>query len=125
LVFVDMDHLKKINDHFGHSMGDQALNLLGKTLQNCTRSDDLIARIGGDEFVIALIKTDEQQARKIMERINSILLEEGKNFHHQLELSISYGIHTIHKKDADDLEKIIQIADSRMYNNKAKKRENK
>lgn len=124
LVFIDMDNLKKINDHFGHNMGDNALNTLGETLLSCTRSEDLIARIGGDEFVIALIKIDKKNAQKIMERINWILSEKGRELHEQLELSISYGINTITNKDSDDLEKIIQIADSRMYDYKTKKKEN-
>ncbi len=123
LVFVDMDNLKKINDHLGHSMGDKALNLLGETLLSCTRSEDLIARIGGDEFVIALIRIDQQQAQKIMERINSMLQKKGKTLHQELELSISYGINSISEKNADDLEKIIQIADSRMYDYKLKKKD--
>ena len=125
LVFVDMDNLKKINDLYGHNTGDKALNILGETLLSCTRTEDLIARIGGDEFVIALIKIQVEQAEKIMERINSILLEKGKSLHTQLELSISYGIYSINEKDAEDLEKIIHIADSRMYNYKAKKKEKK
>lgn len=125
LVFVDMDNLKKINDQYGHNTGDKALNILGETLLSCTRSEDLIARIGGDEFVIALIKIQMEQATKIMDRINSILLEKGKFLNEELELSISYGINTIHEKDAGDLEKIIQIADSRMYEYKENKKENK
>lgn len=123
LVFVDMDDLKKINDLYGHNMGDKALNLLGETLLSCTRTEDLIARIGGDEFVIALIKINEEQANKIMERINTILHEKGIKLHQSLNLSISYGINPITENDAEDLEKIIQIADSRMYDSKTKKKE--
>ena len=122
LVFVDMDNLKKINDQYGHNMGDKALNLLGETLLSCTRSEDLISRIGGDEFVIALIKTDAQTSEKIMERINSILQEKGQTLQKGLELSISYGITTLEEKSIDDLEKIIHIADSRMYEYKSKKK---
>gem|GEM_PF-1195876 len=121
LVFVDMDHLKKINDHYGHNLGDKALNLLGETLLMCTRSEDLISRIGGDEFVIALIKADEAKAEKILQRIQSILNEKGKIIHEDLTLSISYGITLINDNHNDDLEKMIQIADSKMYEQKKRK----
>jgi len=124
LVFVDMDQLKKINDHYGHNVGDKALNLLGETLLMCTRSKDLISRIGGDEFVIALIKTDEKIAKKILQRIQTILYENGKTIHQELALSISYGITLINDKNEEDLEKMIQIADSRMYEQKARKKTN-
>jgi len=122
LVFVDMDNLKRINDNFGHNKGDRALNLLGETLMSCTRSQDLISRIGGDEFIIALIQTDTETSEKIMQRINMILQKKGKALHEELELSISYGITTIEDKNDEDLEKLIHIADSKMYRHKSKKK---
>jgi len=95
---LDLDGFKRVNDKYGHEAGDRTLELLAKILFRCIEPSDMVGRYGGDEFVIALIRIDEKQVKKIMEIIIN-----------------SYGINSLREKNADDLEKIIQIADSHMY----------
>ncbi|WP_173955310.1 GGDEF domain-containing protein [Polynucleobacter tropicus] len=62
LCFIDLDGFKQINDQHGHAIGDQALSLVGQRLQNSIRSDDLLCRWGGDEFVVVLQNIDHQKS---------------------------------------------------------------
>lgn len=123
IVFIDMDNLKTINDRFGHNIGDKALYLIGKTLEAFTRSTDYVSRIGGDEFAVAFVNISEEKSKIIMNRINSVLLQKGKELHDDLNISISYGICSVHCKEESDIETIIKIADNRMYEFKNKKKQ--
>lgn len=69
LAFVDLDHFKKINDAFGHETGDRALRLAAETMRAALREGDLLARIGGDEFLIVLPETEEAAARQVLDRL--------------------------------------------------------
>lgn len=69
LVMVDVDRFKAINDHFGHSVGDQVLERLGQLLRDATRGPDLIGRVGGDEFLLVLPHTALEPAREVCERL--------------------------------------------------------
>lgn len=69
LLFADIDYFKDINDTFGHTMGDKVLIALAKSLKRCTRTEDMIARIGGDEFVVLLEDADESAAQETVDRI--------------------------------------------------------
>ena len=71
LLVLDIDHFKKFNDKFGHIAGDTVLKHVGKTLQRNLRSMDLAARLGGEEFVIALPLTDQVGARAAAERLRA------------------------------------------------------
>ena len=62
LCFIDLDGFKQINDQHGHTIGDQALSLVGQRLQNSIRSDDLLCRWGGDEFVVVLQNIDHPKS---------------------------------------------------------------
>ncbi len=69
MVMLDVDHFKQVNDQFGHACGDQVLVTLGQLLRAGTRSPDLVARLGGEEFMIALADTDATQAQEVCERL--------------------------------------------------------
>lgn len=69
LVMLDIDHFKKINDKFGHLYGDDVLILVSQIIRNCFRDDDLIFRFGGEEFVLMIRCSDEEGARKALERL--------------------------------------------------------
>jgi len=115
VIFLDYDNFKKINDNFGHTVGDQALKVLTKRIQNSIKSDDLIFRYGGDEFVIIINEiTENNSIDIIIQRIKSTV-KTPITFNDILIISsISTG-YCLVPKEAPDIEKAIEIADKRMY----------
>ena len=80
LVMIDANGLKLMNDAFGHEVGDQSLKKIAEALKRVCRQDEIIARIGGDEFVILLPKTKKQDADEIVRRIHlSVSMEKVEN----------------------------------------------
>ncbi len=69
VIMVDMDHFKEINDTYGHIVGDHVLTIFAQVVLKCIRKTDIIARYGGDEFIVVLPNTDTETARSIAERI--------------------------------------------------------
>lgn len=91
LIMGDVNGLKLVNDSFGHETGDELLVKVSKILQDACRSNDIITRIGGDEFVIILPKTNEEIVQKIIERIK---IHEKTEKVESLDISISFGFGT-------------------------------
>lgn len=114
IVMGDVNGLKLINDSFGHVTGDQLLIKTAAALTNGCRADDIIARIGGDEFVMLFPKTDAFEAAQLIKRINKILKKETIE---GLEISVSFGYQT-KTRAADDREEIFKKAEDAMYHNK-------
>lgn len=114
IVMGDVNGLKLINDSFGHVTGDQLLIKTAAALANGCRADDIIARIGGDEFVMLFPKTDAFEAAQLIKRINKILKKETIE---GLEISVSFGYQT-KTRAADDCEEIFKKAEDAMYHNK-------
>lgn len=114
IIVGDGNGLKLINDAFGHLTGDKLLQKLAGVMKQVCRADDIIARWGGDEFVIILPKTSQNTAMKIMQRINKITSEKEIEL---INLSISLGVAT---KDSvnDDIVKTLMLAETDMYSNK-------
>ena len=73
LMLIDVDHFKRINDTFGHSAGDRALISIGEALQKCVRPEDIVCRIGGDEFAILLENTSPEELPLVGKRIRSTI----------------------------------------------------
>jgi len=69
LMMIDIDHFKQINDTYGHAMGDVVLQSLARTMKNSLREMDVIARLGGEEFVILLPQTSLGQATELAQRL--------------------------------------------------------
>lgn len=69
VIMVDMDHFKEINDSYGHIVGDHVLTIFAQVVLKCIRKTDIIARYGGDEFIVVLPNTDTETAKTIAERI--------------------------------------------------------
>jgi diguanylate cyclase (GGDEF)-like protein/PAS domain S-box-containing protein len=118
VIFADLDHFKKINDTFGHQVGDAVLKMVGKTmLKNC-RSFDLAGRWGGEEFLCILCNPlGEQQLMAIAERLRTLVaaswvtLPEGN-----VEVTVSLGVTMVRPHDTP--ETIIQRADDLLYQSK-------
>jgi diguanylate cyclase (GGDEF)-like protein len=116
VVVLDVDRLKEVNDTYGHKAGDLLLATLGRLLVQHTRTCDLPARIGGDEFGIVMPETDKSAAFAVARRLQrslesaSVFEESGK----QLKLDISLGV-SGYPWGGDDVDAIVQWADTYMY----------
>ncbi len=116
LLMIDVDHFKKINDQYGHSMGDQALQEIARTIESVCRETDITFRYGGEEFVVLLRKTDEKGARTIGERlrreINTITIEKNGN---SVQPSVSIGISTRAFGQKEHINDLFDRADEALY----------
>lgn len=120
IILIDVDDFKKINDIYGHTLGDEVLELIASNLQKCLRDSDIIARWGGDEFLVILPNTDETGAVKVVEKIH-VFFKDQKIKMLQKPLTLSTGVcdNTNHLS----VLQMISIADERMYHNKSNKGE--
>lgn len=116
IMSVDVNGLKLTNDAFGHKMGDKLLISCGKMLRDVCREDDIIGRMGGDEFIILLPRTDEAAAQRIMERIE---IASKKIKLDSVIVSLALGFSTKDSEDMD-IQNVMTIADNNMYKNKLK-----
>ncbi|MBU1020380.1 MAG: GGDEF domain-containing protein, partial [Firmicutes bacterium] len=110
----DVNGLKLVNDAFGHNAGDELLKLTSSILLNHKRTDDMVARWGGDEFVLLLPNTTlddaKQISREIMSSTNNVKFEYG-------EVSLAIGVATKEELN-QDMNKIFKLAEELMYQEK-------
>lgn len=111
LVITDIDHFKSINDTYGHQVGDEALVAVANTLKSSLREDDLIARWGGEEFVIMLKNVTIDEAKAIIEKVR-LNIEKSK-INNEISVSASFGITKyIHQ---EDIKKTFKRVDDALY----------
>jgi diguanylate cyclase (GGDEF)-like protein len=116
MIFMDLDHFKDINDNFGHVVGSKLLVEIGQLLLNLLRSIDIVARYGGDEFVIILPQTILNNATIIAERIRKdieehhFLTSEG----YDIRITSSFGV-AAYPESAKSKEELLRLADEAMY----------
>jgi len=114
IIIGDLNGLKLVNDAFGHRTGDELLKLAAEAISNACRPEDIVARWGGDEFIILLPRTNLEQARIIAEKAKSLGSAMNVN---SIIVDISFGWAT--KADADaDIQGEIKNAEDFMFNNK-------
>ncbi|HKI86999.1 MAG TPA: GGDEF domain-containing protein [Thermoanaerobaculia bacterium] len=119
LVLVDVDQLKTINDRFGHAVGDRVLKHVAATIADLVRKSDLVARFGGDEFVILLWSADRQGAMAATERIRCTIGDTPVNCDGQLiHLTLSAGVAEIGPLEGE-VEAAIGRADEALYRAKS------
>ncbi len=115
ILYLDLDNFKPINDNAGHKIGDQVLKMVAERLMKHTRSTDICARVGGDEFVLIATQFENQQqvcdmAIKLIQQIQCAITIERKHYF----LGASIGI-SLFPKDSEQLSELIEKADSAMY----------
>lgn len=115
VVLLDMDHFKAVNDTHGHALGDRVLQTVGEVMRGLTRSDDIIGRLGGEEFAVILPHASLEQALAAAERWRAaIAAQEIVLGTHVVRFSASFGV-----ADSPDggqsLEELLSLADQAMY----------
>jgi len=120
LVFLDLDNLKYVNDHFGHGVGDQMIKSTVAIIQSCIRKTDFLCRWGGDEFLI-IVRAREEDTLRLMHKIQHRLDEYNASGRSLFQLSFSYGVVEINLNTTHTIESLISEADQRMYSNKLKR----
>lgn len=118
VMMLDLDHFKSINDQYGHRAGDEVLAAFASTLKNLVRAQDVVGRLGGEEFAIVLPDCTIFDAGAIAERINSALrsgpigLEDGRS----IQTTVSIGVHV--ERSEPNLENALGLADAALYHAK-------
>lgn len=115
ILFLDMDNFKRVNDTFGHALGDELLKETAKRLQSCMRVNDIAARISGDEFAILL--QDVEDVNGTLPLIDKILKSFYKHFYigsSTINVTVSIGV-SVFPTDAELIEDLIRCADTAMY----------
>ncbi len=114
-LFVDLDRFKFINDTYGHEVGDALLKEVGQALRDNVREDDLVGRLGGDEFTLALLDVHDSGdaslvARNLVRVLNAPLMIDDR----ELRISASVGV-SLFPRDGDTVEALMRSADTAMY----------
>jgi diguanylate cyclase len=113
LLFIDLDGFKPVNDTYGHGCGDLVLARVGERLRSCARSGDVVARVGGDEFLMLMKDTTDQKvaerARRVVETLSEDCEVEGR--HVSISCSIGIAMYPLHGQHA----KLVARADAAMY----------
>ncbi len=123
LAILDVDHFKRVNDEFGHAVGDRLLTELGKILKLNMRSIDIPARIGGEEFALLMPHTDMDNALRVLERLREAMAEArvSSNDGRIVTFTVSIGV-TAQQAGENDLDAMLSRADKALYQAKGQGR---
>ncbi len=114
VLMIDIDHFKRVNDTYGHQVGDHAIQAMAEACKRTTRPTDIVARYGGEEFIVTLTHTDQPGALKVAERLREAVAEIALPTEQgTLAFTISIGVSTYVTKSAVD--QIIGRADHALY----------
>lgn len=122
VVIGDLDHFKRVNDQFGHAVGDDVLRSVGERMRQNLRAEDLAVRWGGEEFLLLLPATDLEQAAQVAEKIRAAIASHpiacsGRG----IPVTISLGVAEL--SDHEDVSELVRRADDAMYRAKAEGRD--
>lgn len=120
LLMIDIDHFKRVNDRWGHQIGDLVLKRLAELLKGCLRDTDIICRYGGEELVIILPHTSADTALQLAERLRErtekteILTEDASPDNQSVQVTISLGVSTL-IPEMESFQMMLKQADSALY----------
>ena len=113
VLYIDADHFKAVNDRFGHEAGDRALQLIAQHIQHSMRPSDVAGRFGGEEFVVLLPGTDEQDAERVAERLRR-RIEDWR----QVEVTLTISVGVAQHVRGEPIERVIRRADAALLDAK-------
>ena len=120
LMMIDLDNLKRINDRLGHSAGDGALKIVAQQLQRVVRASDVCARVGGDEFAVAMPETDLDRARDVALRLRGAVEHAALSLRAPEHVEVSVGIAAW--RPGQDWQAIYKAADTDLYEDKRRRK---
>ena len=115
IIFLDLDNFKQVNDLYGHKKGDEVLRQVAELLKNHFRKYDIVARFGGDEFMVIVRNSSKENVEETLKKLQKRIEEIFDKF----DISVSYGI-AVAPVDGTNIDRLIAIADRRMYQMKEK-----
>jgi diguanylate cyclase (GGDEF)-like protein len=122
LLMVDLDNMKEINDSHGHAAGDTALRDAAMLMSSCFRVSDLLARIGGDEFCVAMLGNGHRAAGRAVNRLMSRVTDHNARSGRDFDLLMSAGWAVHDPETPTELTTLMAEADRAMYSNKRARR---
>jgi diguanylate cyclase (GGDEF)-like protein len=116
VLFIDLDGFKAINDTLGHAIGDTVLQIVAQRLQRALRGDDIVGRLGGDEFLVLLSgRTRRVDIEALVSRLRSTMAEPIIARGHRIEVNASIGVTELGVGDRRSPEAVLHDADLAMY----------
>jgi diguanylate cyclase (GGDEF)-like protein/PAS domain S-box-containing protein len=115
LIFLDLDGLKRINDSLGHAVGNQAIIIAAQILTDTFRDSDIIARFGGDEFVVLAMDSDAEDPGTVLQRLQAQTVRHMADSNTLFQLSLSMGIAHSTAARPCTLDELLEQADAQMY----------
>lgn len=118
-MMIDVDHFKRVNDSFGHGVGDLCLKEIAKHLSGAVRANDIVARLGGEEFAVVLIGADRKTAETIGARLAAgVQFQSARGS----TIGVTVSVGAIIMEGQDDFEDYMRLADEALYDAKSKGR---
>ena len=117
VVFLDIDHFKKVNDRFGHSAGDKVLRHVAETVQSCVRESDAVGRYGGEEFIVVLPRATSQVAERLADRIRERVAQHPVAIGPggPVQVTVSLGCSSLGSRAYTRTDELVKDADEAMY----------
>ena len=120
VMMIDLDNLKRINDRQGHRAGDAALRLVAQQLQRVVRASDVCARVGGDEFAVAMPETSIERAREVAARLQNAIRHVSLSSKSPEPVEVSVGAAAW--RPGQDWQAVYQLADGDLYEDKRRRK---
>jgi diguanylate cyclase (GGDEF)-like protein len=116
LMFLDLNGFKQINDTLGHKEGDIALRTFATHMQKVCRDSDVMGRVGGDEFAVLLVDTDQAGANNLVQRLSESLRQDQVNHNREYRVEFTAGI--VNVTEQISVDELLDLADKQMYLNR-------